>query len=629
MAVIQFPGTQYTADKIDSALPNNPSDPFDPNNDWTDALQQALDDSTGETLYISQGTYRLYEKGSVTLPLQLPFSIIITGDAQFGAANVLLLGSSWEYDNNTQSITRSEYSEKYLFAFKESASFPRVEFHNLGFKSMNILDLRMSKNTIGDTQPAWAKIENCEFRNADIYIDHTQGPTFYPAKGIAINLLDHDFSVIEGNNFFNFDGLCSIRMMGLLQPNGSFLDNKATTQVVIRDNVFAKTEIGISGEILDSIKITGNDFAQAIDTCIDIGGNEYWQKIKDLTVQTHPDPDTNRRLHPTTIIASDHYYRNETDINGVVWDSVTYNFVVDSKKAGTGRFSNVNMRDNHFEVFKCGIAVSGSLFEDNNHATRIESNNFAQPLDDCIMIDLYLTNALTTSFNELNYGPNPISSNTRVGIRFEKTMNNKFILDNFYGVFSEPDPDNPLTTPNPDGYQAISPNYRPFIWKGYGGTSFRAFATSEIEGAVPIIEDDQTINGNQTLNGDLNQDGEFFAKLPANGALPAKTFSVLKKITKSKLGMNQNDTLDLIDPFSATTCGTLMLYVYNSIGTFCSTYALGSGGSITRISAESFTSGIYSLSVSNNKLIYTQLASHNNVDDPVDTYVTGVFTGIQ
>ncbi len=398
--------------------------------------------------------------------------------------------------------------------------------------------------------------------------------------------------------------------MGLLQLNGPFLENKATTQVVVRDNVFAKVEIGISCEIVDTIKITGNDFAQSISTCIDIGENEYWQGIQDM-----PSADQ-----------VDHYYRDEADITGVVWDSVTYNFIVDSKNAGTGRFSNVNMRYNHFEVFKCGIAVSGSLFEDNNHATRIESNNFANPLNNSIMIDLYRTNALYTSFNELNFGPGPVPSGiTKTGIRYEKTMNNRLILDNFYAIYSQADPSNPTGTPNPNGYQDLGCNFRALIWKGYEGTSFRNFSTSKIEGAVPIIEDSQTINGKLIQNGELEMNSEAFGKLPANGLLTAKTFSLFQKITKSKLDMNQGDTLDLIDPFLATTCGTLMLYVFNSIGTFCSTYALGSGGSITRISSESFTTGVYSLSIANNKLIYTQVSSQSTVD----TYVTGVFTGIQ
>ncbi len=89
-------------------------------------------------------------KDQSLLPLDLPASIIITGDGQFAAANVLFEG---EGDENTPA------SKKYLFQFPESARFPRVEFHNVAFKAMNILDLRMSKYTLGSTAPAWLKLK--------------------------------------------------------------------------------------------------------------------------------------------------------------------------------------------------------------------------------------------------------------------------------------------------------------------------------------------------------------------------------------------------------------------------------------------------------------------------------------
>lgn len=531
-----------------------------------------------QTLYFPSGTYLI--QPTTFSPLVLPDAgIILTGDGQFGTVNVLIKAGT-------------SVGIKYLFEFDNNAScsgnpppdsslkYPRVEIHNIGFQAENILDLRLPNNLCGKGGGGRALIYNCDFMS-------TSGN-----KGIAINMLKHDFSIISDCNFYGFYGICAIRMMGWLQKNGAYSDNRSTTQVVVKDCVFSeKSYVGISCELVDSIKITGNDFGLGFTSGqarigIDIGGNEYWRTIRDVFSSAGD------RVN--------HYFRGEADFTlstdsspvGITWDSVTYYFSYANNQAGTGWFSNVNVRDNHFEGFVKGVAVNGSLFLQ-NHATRIESNNFQNPHANSVMIDLKRALALSTLSNELYCG----SITTSKGIQYDDTRSCRFVLDNFYG-------DDNFNTPDNAYVLVGSTNYNPMIWAGNGGKGFIEASTS----------------ARAKFHTDI------FAKLPAVGSLVEKTHSIEERISKSATGMNNttNSTLDLMD-LASSSCGIVILYVYNSIGTFCSVWAVGNGDAVVRISNEANTGAVYEMHKTGGKLQYKQIHSQTNVDN----YVSGVFIGIQ
>jgi hypothetical protein len=535
-------------------------------NDCSAAIQMALDptyahNAVGQTLYFPKGRY-LLNPATFTSSIILPDAgVVIMGDGQFGTSNVLI---TTVLNNN---ITVGSFGSNFMFKTPDTSYAGRIEISNITFNGENILDLRQPFVALGGG-PSDAYIFNCAFSSPAI------------GKGVAISMLNHDWSTILRCNFYSFYGLCSIRILGMLQVSGPYSDNKATTQVGITDCAFASSKIGISCELVDSIKITGNDFGGVI-VPMDIGGNEYWQNIQTL-FPTQP--------------STGHYFRGANDIttSGVTWDGTNYPWTVGGS-AGTGWFSNVNIKDNHMESFTTGIAVNGSRFTQ-NRGTKIESNNFAAGSNSAVMI--YLKNAagVSTLYNDLYFG----NYNSAIGIKYDGTRSCRLILDNFYGSDSGN---------NPNAYVPIgTTNYNPLIWMGIsGGKGFIDTATT----------------------GRAKFDSDVFAKLPAvgnTGQLAEKTYSIEQRISKYNLAMSNvaNNTLVLLDPFAGLSCGILTLYVYNSIGTFCSVYAVGTD-TIARISTESSTPSVYTLTKSGGQLIYTQIYVQTNVD----TFVSGTFTGIQ
>jgi hypothetical protein len=194
-------------------------------------------------------------------------------------------------------------------------------------------------------------------------------------------------------------------------------------------------------------------------------------------------------------------------------------------------------------------------------------------------------------------------------------------------------------TSNSNGYKPIgTTNYNPLIWKGNSTgkpyidgslASAAQFGSSVSFGNGASFANSVSFANNVSFANDINFDNNLITNLPAvgnTGQLPIKTFSQLR-ISKFNLGMNvggANKTLVLIDVFASNSCGTLTLYVYSSIGTFCSVYAIGTDA-ITRISTESNTGIVYSLAKSGGQLVYTQIHAQTNVD----TFVSGMFVGIQ
>jgi hypothetical protein len=353
-------------------------------------IQQALSAASNSTIYFPKGTYVVHGT------LHLPGSIKLIGDAKIG--------------DNYSTLVRMENSNSPLMDLSQNWS--KIEIYNIAFIGNNILDLR---NTIHH-QPSTATIVDCNFSSTSTGI-------------VAINIVDHDFTLIQNCNFRNFaHGFCAIRIAGWMDSVNSNCKN--STQVKIRDCVFGPSRIGISCELVDAIVLEGNDFSGP-QACIDIGGNRYF------------------RYRP-----NDNVFNKAGGVPILPYGTL-FN--------GSGWFSNVNIRDNHFENFDTGTVVDGmagkSYSKMQNHGVRIESNNFQSPNAGAIMISCKGAVSLTTFCNELRYD----NIKNITGIQYSACVNPRFILDNFSNKV--PYSKNNLAAQTCKDYESIGTNYSPFIWK--------------------------------------------------------------------------------------------------------------------------------------------------------------------
>lgn len=479
------------------------------------ALQAAV--SVSKKLFIPKGIYNVSDVAA------LPQQIIIIGETQIGGASSMI-----------QNVTDSDY------IFQTTEDYSRTTIRNMAFSGVNILDLRSS-----GTLPNGAVITNCHF------VAKTSG------CGIAINAVNHDFSLIQNNNFYNFDGFCAIRCAGWIDYDsvGGF---KATTQVDISDNIFHDALIGISIDLVDSIKIRGNDFS-GVDNGVDIGGRRY------------------EELKPTS---TGNYRRGEEDPTLTTWGGTFY---------GVGFFTNVTISDeNHFEYYDYGVWADGISYEFNT-GLKIRGNNFQSPNTAATMIKLEKCVCVNTYGNELNYG----TDTTTTGIAYADCVNLRLVLDMFYGTQSG--------KLNSNDYMASGENYNVLLWKGHNGLARHDAGTNII---------------NHLSVDDLVAKRSISATSPQIGP----NFEYSKRINASATRMNQNDTLDLLT-LGPGSCGVVYIYVYNSLGSFYTSFAV-SKTTVDKLTTDTIP---YSLSKSGGKLIYIQTDTKSSVD----TYVCGVFVGLE
>jgi hypothetical protein len=467
-----------------------------------DSIQSTLDSAcdAGKAVHFEPGVYLINQ----TLYLRYDCKI-------YGSSN-------WEH-NGAWNPTVIENTANDNWLFRDTNGSARIEMHNLKLYGTNGMKLSCNQ-----CYSQTAVIKECTFLN----------PRF-GTSGVGVYLGRHDFSIIEHCNFkcTRDDGNynTAIRIKGGTDINGSLINS---TQIKISECAFLRDAISISAELVDNVKITGNDFGSAVKMAIDVGGLEY------------------RKIFP-----------DEGDL------------------AGIGRFSNISIRDNHFE--NCRPAVyangTGTVSYGNKNGLKIESNGIfiiGNSNPDSPVFDFVSCLSPTSSSNSFWLETDKFDISKFIAIRIKNCKNSQFLDDNYD------------MSPS---YIRLPQNRILADSGGNAGTTFfgNSFfgptqATSFISGSVPFS---------------------------ATGTL------------------NQWNTLDLNFPLSSSSAGIITIISKPfGAGTYYSVWSVGSAGGtvkISRISTEQYTSSVYDLLIVDNKLIYRSLYSGSNTN----TEVSGNFIGIR
>jgi hypothetical protein len=424
----------------------------------------------------------------------------------------------------------------------------KYTFENLCFCAKYAIDLR--------TKPAKIASSSCCFSNCDFQ----SGGTFQ--DGIAINIENHDFTIIKECAFYGYSGFCAIRIGGDV-PNV-----KSSTQIKVLDcNMAGASKIGISLDLTQTSIIRGCDFSGNSICCIDIGGklfNENFPGAQNLayTYTFNPNSTLNR------------------------W------------------FQNITIENNHFENFQNAIYAAGSNYM-LSFGLYIDNNNFAQSLisnnsnanTNIRMMDIRYVNNIRTNNNDMNYWagstpPNIYWGGKVYGIALANCPNACLTYDRFYKPAKSSDQNSTFQNAMPpwaiDYYDSAQVS-TPTILKGdFGGFGILNWPKKWIIPNTTIDFSQSTIN----------------ATLPAVGTMQGSKASLFTPISATNT-LATNQTLVLIPNLNAVSTGMVYLTIgINGLATFSTTWSLGFPNAVTKVSGET-TGNFYTINYDGTNLIIT------------------------
>ncbi|NLK53549.1 MAG: hypothetical protein GX293_01610 [Bacteroidales bacterium] len=467
--------------------------------------------------------------------------------------NSMLVGPTSFGHNYGAKLIKTGNADQYLFEARTDTNTTAVTFKNLCFDAKYALDLRQRSGG----SPNRCLIDNCRFQSER-----------NDSSGIAVNIWDHNFSVIKESSFYDYKGLCAVKISGRAAP-----DHRNSTQIKVYDCFFKGSQIGITIEQVNSVIISGCDFAGIDLCCIDIGGKILKENC------------TN---HELTYV---NYDQNRDEI-------------------GKGAFEDVIIRENHFEGFTRGVTANGHYTL--NFGLRIENNSFIQEKNafpDAVMMEFNRVTGATTYNNTMLFAKGKlknVSRNNITGIQYSNCKNPRFLLDNFICDVGE---ESGLFRWAND-YKDKGNNVNPLIVKGHGKNRM-------ITNAGPY-----SIKGNIELSKEGTLSGEL-KEIKTGHQTPVKKsdLSIFCPISANEF-LESGCTAILMDNFSSNSCGIIMVNVYiDGIGRFLSTWSVGKN-SITQISGDSNNSQ-YSLRIIDDKLHYQNCRS-----DSRRCFIQGSFIGI-
>jgi hypothetical protein len=537
------------------------------------AIASAASEKHGEkSVFFPAGRYRLTE--SVLLPTA---SIRLFGETAFGhygtcadtTCKRILSGSTLEWADPDSARSR-------FLVRAPRLGTTYASFENLAFQGDYLLDLSTALY-----DPDRARISNCAFSSVS---------RDTAARGIAVNLVNHDFSVIEESTFSSFFGGCAVRIWG-----GQNLQRreKLTTQVKVRDcDIGGKAKIGISADWVNSLQIQGCDFSASDFMGIDIG-SEGFHKL-------YPDT-SDRRAYPAGDVAYPY------------WGAI-------------------GITQNHFENYTIGVNARGSqsrcigLLVDGNDFVLHQAEQDRSQRRKIIFSAVRIFDAVdaATRHNEIAtwYGEDfpehakATPENVYRGITYRNCINARFLFDNFFLRGAKAHLGKATIVDYFDSSSAPQPRFRAMVAKGHNSSSHSwddpDLGPTEIDAALSV-----RLGSRSSISGRLPEMG-------GTDSLPGAKYDIVREISTSGL-IGGTERIRLIDSISPTNASILFLQVHPNHGPISSEVWLKSSGSNTLVRLSKGTEKIdYLLEADHRSIILKSTSKSKRTAS-----VSGLFLGLR
>lgn len=360
--------------------------------------------------------------------------------------------------------------------------------------------------------------------------------------GVAVHLHNADFFTGSENNFYNWSGVCAVVSQGWMDAD-TFNSNKNSTQINWHDNTFSSNqEIGFSFDVVDSCTLEKNDFGST-PIAYDIGGFQYRSRKQGST---------------------NNYKRGVADPAVISWQG-------GSTFEGLGWFSHVSIDKNHYEFGGWAVYADGRNADQGVNLTIGTSDN-------CI-------------FDNTSLG----------GYYFRRTYDSAIL---------RPRVDFKNNTSAQCIYYELGANLSIDSTRIYSSVAGQTTVNDIVDGGGHFFLDRVNATGGFDYNDDrrpvyLNMRAqnlsaknveELNSITPAYNSIPERNTSPFLPFAKDGV-LNTGDVIGLLsfeDIPGNRPCGIIVINVLTSIGTVCSTWAVGHD-SVVRISDESATPTVYEL----------------------------------